>query len=142
MAQIVERLKSFRAHLNLSQKGLSAKLGISQVSYAKYELGKTEPSCNSFRLLAGMGLNIHWLITGAGDMLLQTQGGERGCAENRPVKYDSNNLETAIKIARFEGRIEELEKQNRRYETIIREAVERSISEKKGQVDCSAVYKK
>jgi len=78
MAKVVERLKNFRAHLNMSQKGLSVNLGISQAAYARYELGQAEPSCDTFMLLAQMGLNIHWLVTGTGDMLLQTQREERG----------------------------------------------------------------
>jgi len=103
MSQIAERLKIFRTHLGLSQKNLSPKLGISQQSYAKYELGITEPSCDTFGLLANMGLNIHWLITGIGDMLGQGRDDTR---------------ELSLKIARQESKIEELEKQIQEYKDL------------------------
>jgi transcriptional regulator with XRE-family HTH domain len=93
MLNIKEGLKLFRAHLMLSQRDLAVKLGINQRTYAKYETGDTEPSGNTFFELADLGLNIHWLVTGTGDMLLQAQ----------------SNSETMALRKEFESRIKWLE---------------------------------
>jgi transcriptional regulator with XRE-family HTH domain len=60
-----ERLANLREKTGLSQKELSARLGIARTTYAGYENGSREPDLNMLNKLAEyFQVNIDWLITG------------------------------------------------------------------------------
>lgn len=67
---IGERLKEARALLQLTQRELSKRLGVSQSYLSEVEGNKSKPNVD---LLVGLGihfpdLNSHWILTGMGKM--------------------------------------------------------------------------
>ena len=62
------RLKQARAHANLTQKQLAAKVGMSQSNLSELEIS-AQGSAMTPQLAAACNVNVHWLATGAGDML-------------------------------------------------------------------------
>ena len=61
------RLKSLRTQLGLSQAKLAAKCGISQTTYANYELG-TSLNNKVLASLYNLGVSLPWLLLGEGPM--------------------------------------------------------------------------
>ncbi len=47
-----EKLKYLREYQHIDQKEMAAKLGISQSTYSRYELGQTAPSIDSLKKIA------------------------------------------------------------------------------------------
>jgi transcriptional regulator with XRE-family HTH domain len=78
--KIGDRLRLLREHFCLTQPGAATKFGIPLGSYKQYEKGPSEPGAGALRGLAEGGVNINWLLTGEGEMLLsdQTKGGGAG----------------------------------------------------------------
>jgi len=74
--KINERLRLLRSKLELSQQDAASKFDIPAGSWKKYELGPSEPGSGALRNLAIGGVNIHWLLTGEGDMLLTEEAWE------------------------------------------------------------------
>ena len=68
--KIYERLALIRSVIGGSQKDFSARLGLSQSSYAKYEKGSNSIPDSTKVGLAGLGINTHWLLTGDGEMFI------------------------------------------------------------------------
>lgn len=68
---IWNRLRETRSKFGLSQQAFSDKLGLSQPTYSKYEMGKASIPDELKQQLAQMGINIHWLVTGQGPMYLE-----------------------------------------------------------------------
>jgi transcriptional regulator with XRE-family HTH domain len=68
-----DRLKIFRESLNLSQKAFSEKYFAEQRNISKYETGLSTIPDELELQLAKDGLNLHWLATGEGDMLLKSR---------------------------------------------------------------------
>lgn len=67
---IGERLRLLRARFELSQAEASVKFGIPSGSWKKYETGPSEPGSGALRALSEGGVNVNWLLTGEGEMLL------------------------------------------------------------------------
>lgn len=65
-----ERLKAFREYLGYSQKALAVRYGTNQRNLSKYETGMTSIPEDIEEKLVHDGLNLNWLITGTGSMLL------------------------------------------------------------------------
>lgn len=63
-----ERLKTLRKILNLNQDKFSKKLGISQTYCSDIERGTKGLSSTVFISLDKLGINLHWFITGQGEM--------------------------------------------------------------------------
>jgi transcriptional regulator with XRE-family HTH domain len=81
----LERLKKFRKTLNLSQIQLSDALSLDQSYYSKVENGKIEPSILILNKLYDIySLNIHWYLTGKGDMFYSEND------RAKEYKYDEN----------------------------------------------------
>lgn len=59
-----ERLKEERLRLSMTQDELAAKVGVSKRSYCAYESGETSPSAKLLAALAGMGVDVAYLLTG------------------------------------------------------------------------------
>lgn len=64
-----ERLRQLRKILKLSQMELGDKLGINASAISQMESNRIRPSLDTIFLLSKyFGVNLHWLITGEGDM--------------------------------------------------------------------------
>lgn len=68
-----ERLREVRLSIGGSQKAFGERFGIAQQTYANYETGKVAVPDAFKQQLADTGINLHWLITGEGQMHL-TEG--------------------------------------------------------------------
>lgn len=66
-----ERLRAFREHLSMSQEALGRAIGGTKRGVQDNELGKSSPQSRYLGRLAEMGLNINWLLTGDGRMLMK-----------------------------------------------------------------------
>jgi transcriptional regulator with XRE-family HTH domain len=66
-----ERMKRSRQRLGLSQAIAAQQTGIPLVSLKKYEGSKTIPGADVVSQFARLGVNLHWLLTGDGPMLLK-----------------------------------------------------------------------
>ncbi len=75
---IGERLKLLRKRLELSQETLAQTTGVSLVSLKKYEASKAIPGGEALGNLAKTGVNLNWLLTGEGKMLLSDVDDETG----------------------------------------------------------------
>ncbi len=64
------RIKQWRAEKNLKQDAASSLLGISFSTYQKYEMDISKPGSDALEAFAKADVNINWLITGKGPMLL------------------------------------------------------------------------
>ena len=68
--KISERLSQLRGELGISQPAAATKFHIPLPSWKNYEKGPSEPGAGALRGLAEGGVNINWLLTGEGEMLL------------------------------------------------------------------------
>lgn len=64
------RLVQAREALKLTQKGMFEASGIPVSTQKKYEGSHREPGSAHLSRLARTGINVNWLLTGAGNMLL------------------------------------------------------------------------
>jgi transcriptional regulator with XRE-family HTH domain len=65
-----KRLKIIRTMKGFDQREMSAKIDVQQGSYSKMENDKLGISEEAIVGLVNMGININWLFTGEGEMLL------------------------------------------------------------------------
>jgi SOS-response transcriptional repressor LexA len=65
------RIREIRQIYGESQRSFAKRLGIVQQTYANYESGRADIPDDLKRKLATMGINLHWLITGDGEMTLK-----------------------------------------------------------------------
>ena len=73
------QLRTIRNTLKLSQQEFGKLLGIPQTTYANYENGKTNiPDDIKLKLFNDFSVNLNWLISGQGNMLL---------SDTTPVSY-------------------------------------------------------
>lgn len=68
---IGERLKTWRNLRHLSGAKLGAALGVGQSAVANWESDRSAPAPDKLAILSEMGLNLNWLLTGKGPMLLE-----------------------------------------------------------------------
>jgi len=69
------RMKAFRNALDITQKELCNTDSISQGNYTRIEKGQLYPKVDFlFYLHKNFSLNIHWLLTGKGEMFLGGMG--------------------------------------------------------------------
>lgn len=96
--EIGERLRAFRTHLDVSQGQLGEMVGGTKRGVQENEGGRSAPQAKMLARLAELGLNVNWLLTGHGPMLLADL--EAG-APSSPL--DSELL--AVVLERLEGKI-------------------------------------
>jgi SOS-response transcriptional repressor LexA/DNA-binding XRE family transcriptional regulator len=65
-----KRLKAFREYLGYSQKVFAEKFNTAQRNISKYETGLISIPDDLEEKLAAEGMNLHWLATGVGKMIL------------------------------------------------------------------------
>lgn len=64
-----DRLVQFREFLHLNQTTIADRIGIHRRNWSRYENGDVSVPDSVLIKLSELGLNIHWLVTGEGDML-------------------------------------------------------------------------
>ncbi|OIQ87037.1 helix-turn-helix protein [mine drainage metagenome] len=62
------RLEEIRANMGLTQSEMCARMGIPLRTYTRYASGERPPSVEALEALARMDIDLHWLITGQGNM--------------------------------------------------------------------------
>jgi transcriptional regulator with XRE-family HTH domain len=67
---IGKRLKQARQKLDFNQSEMSNHLNISQSAYSKLEKDGSQPSADTFEMIAKLGINTNWLLTGQGNMTI------------------------------------------------------------------------
>lgn len=70
MPTLGARLKALRQALDKTQAEMSAATGIPLPTWKKYEGSDREPGAEALVAMARIGVNLHWLLTGKGAMLL------------------------------------------------------------------------
>lgn len=70
--KISDRLRLLRDHLGLTQPAIAMKFHIPLPSWKSYEKGPSEPGAGALRDMALAGVNVHWVLTGEGEMLRQS----------------------------------------------------------------------
>jgi len=100
---------------------IARKLGIEYSAISMWKKGGA-PSVEKIASIAEiLEVSVEFLITGKNQASLDKRVSE-------------SELEAAIKIAKLEGRLEEMEKQIQKYEAIIRDTVEQPAPEKKEEL--------
>ena len=94
---LAHRLRRAREHLGLTQADAAYKTGIPLVSYKKYESSKATPGGDALTTLGRMEINLHWLLTGEGPMLLAD-------LHKEPPPLDMDRLVGVIR--EFEGALQ------------------------------------
>ncbi|WP_295499419.1 helix-turn-helix transcriptional regulator [uncultured Ralstonia sp.] len=80
-ADVATRFRAFRARLKQSQEQLGAAIGGTKRGIQENETGRGLPSGRVLRGLALLGLNVNWLLTGDGPMLMKDlEAGAQGPA--------------------------------------------------------------
>lgn len=86
---ISDRLKEVRTKLELTQPAAASKFNIPLSTWKQYEKGPSEPGSGALRGLAEEGININWLLTGQGPMLLADLAPKSEAPEpSSPVNYE------------------------------------------------------
>lgn len=79
---ISDRLKQIRLKSGLSQTSFAEQFGLAQTTYGPYETGKRSvPDELKQQLSQRFNVNLHWLITGQGEMYVGGNAGESACRE-------------------------------------------------------------
>lgn len=64
------RFKQLRTTLGHGQREMGRLVGVSQVAWQQYETAKSVPGGSILQSLAEHGVNVHWLLTGQGEVFL------------------------------------------------------------------------
>lgn len=68
-----QRLVKSRKYLKLNQRSFAERVGVDQGRVSQWENGKSLPSSSALTEMARLGININWLLTGDGNMMVETQ---------------------------------------------------------------------
>jgi transcriptional regulator with XRE-family HTH domain len=91
MSNFGSRLKAWRKFLGLTQKEFAIKTGIHDVQIKKYETMTSSPSAEVLSRIAITGVNLHWLLTGEGQM--QSVGADA----NKELPEDLTQFQESMK---------------------------------------------
>jgi len=124
-----KRLKEARLEVGWSQKEMAEKLKISQPSYGYFEKNDNAAfSSELMSLIIELGINLNWVITGYGSMLLASKSGD---ASNGIESIKRTEVDNDVE----EGFVEEMEERIRRLKVDamdIEETFRRMLRRKKG----------
>lgn len=76
MTTLAERLIQARKSIGMKQAELAARLEIHTNVYQNYERGKFTPKVETLLSLRSLGINIDWLVSGEGAMMIGQETGE------------------------------------------------------------------
>jgi len=96
---INDRLRLIRELMKESQAKFSSRFGLPQTTYANYELNKRSVPDELKNELASIGINLHWLITGNGDMYLNGSGNTDIVSTPKPTFMTPRGKAYAVNIA-------------------------------------------
>ncbi|CCF96498.1 hypothetical protein B7R77_02890 [Ralstonia solanacearum K60] len=101
--EVGERLRAYRQHLGWAQEKLGLAVGGTKRGVQDNELGRVMPGARALRGLALLGLNVNWLLTGDGPMLMKDLvAGAQGPAsplDEETLEYVIEALEQRIAAA-------------------------------------------
>jgi transcriptional regulator with XRE-family HTH domain len=84
--EIGKRLRAIRGEMN--QRGFASRLHVSQQAISNYEQGNVPESWDFLRRLSrDSGINLHWLLEGAGTRDLRTGTPLASLSDNRPADW-------------------------------------------------------
>jgi DNA-binding XRE family transcriptional regulator len=96
---IADNLKMIRIKLKLTQDDFANKLGVSRYSIIKYELGKTQPSTDFYKLLIDIfDVNINFVLTGIGTMFVRKDFEEIFSVLGIPRNSDTEELLERLRV--------------------------------------------
>lgn len=106
---ISERLRELRVTFGLKQHEMAAKCGLKQSAYSNMETGWAKITMPVFEVLAELGANLNWLMTGIGTRLVMPEEIREEIkkdADAEPVKVFTVDKEKAEKIQRWPENIQ------------------------------------
>jgi phage repressor protein C with HTH and peptisase S24 domain len=71
--KVSDRFKTVREYLKISQQQFALQLGTTQRNISKYETGLTGVPDEIKEKLADIGINLHWFVTGFGEMFISSK---------------------------------------------------------------------
>lgn len=96
---ISDRLKDLRTSKGYTQTRMADLLGIKQSSYNNYEKGIREPSYELLTLLSSRSeINLHWLITGTGEMFTRKESSQPVVRESGS-RYYSGKVPAVVTVS-------------------------------------------
>ncbi|MBI9032428.1 helix-turn-helix domain-containing protein [bacterium] len=100
--KISDRLLTLRKTLGYTQEKFSKFLGISRANYSQYEGGRSNANPNLLQSIAKQfNTNLHWLITGEGEMFLSKD------QDKKPkLEINSDKLHHYIELGKAQARQE------------------------------------
>ncbi len=112
---ISDRLKKWRAYKKLTQKNAGELLGISSGVYQKYEMGLRAPGAEVMEAFLRAGINVNWLLTGKGPMLVADYSTNPSEREIKPVEREITPQEaitaSSVDVNRLKLAIEQIEQE-------------------------------
>ncbi len=78
------RLEQARKELDLKQEEFAAAMGISLGTYHRYRRDEGTPRVPELARIAGLGVDMNWMITGSGTVMRQHSGAASGSEELQP----------------------------------------------------------
>ena len=88
--EIGNRIKEYRSNKKIKQKDLAKIIGIPSNTLSQYETGTIEMKASFLKDLAiKININIHWLVTGKGDMYINQEGNVNFSGN---IVQESNNI--------------------------------------------------
>ena len=90
------RIARARKHLGVTQPEMSGRTGIPVSSLDKYEGGHSKPGTDALAQIAACGINIHWLVTGDGPMML-SELQPRGALDAPLLQASIEGVEEALR---------------------------------------------
>lgn len=101
MSLISDNIKDFRSYAGLKQSDIALKMHTSLSMYKRYESGQTDIPISKLSFLAQeYNLNLNWLITGEGKMILDNN--------------DDELLKLKTELKKIDERLEEMDADRRR----------------------------
>jgi transcriptional regulator with XRE-family HTH domain len=97
---IAKRLKDFRIYLNFTQVDMANLLNMTQSNYSRLEKGTQDLTTKVLTILLSKGINLNWLYTGQGNMLLDDKNELFGLS---PEEYSYANDDLRDEAFMFDG---------------------------------------
>ena len=107
-----KRLKEVRINKGLTQVAIANVLSVSQTNYNRYEKGVVEPNIQFLQSFSReFNVNLNWLLTGQGEMFLDSPGQPPAKPPKNPKKDPEEQL------AQLKKSVSDLEQRNTHLQT-------------------------